>query len=47
MRAENFVPTHKVRNMVMEKVVLRIPECFFDPLSGSGAKAQIERGGAS
>ena len=47
MCAENFVPTHKVQNMVMEKVILRVPESFFDPLSGSGADARIERGGAS
>ena len=43
--ANNCVPTHKVQNMVMEKVILRVPESFFVPLSGSGAKAKIRRGG--
>ena len=45
MFAENFVPTHKVGNMVMEKVILGVPETVSDPLSGSGADTGIERGG--
>ena len=47
MSVKNCVPTHKVGNMVMEKVILGVPETVFDPLSGSGADARIERGGAS
>ena len=47
MCTENFVPTHKVGNMVMEKVILGVPETVFVPLSGSGAKAKISEGGAT
>ena len=47
MSAKNCVPTHKVQSMVMEKVILRVPESFFVPLSGSGAKAKIGEGGST
>ena len=47
MCAENFVPTHKVGNMVMEKVILGVPETVFDPLSGSRVDSVFKRGGAT
>ena len=47
MCTENFVPTHKVQNMVIEKVILGVPETVSDPLSGSGADSVFKRGGAS
>ena len=45
MSAENFVPTHKVGNMIMEKVILGVPETVFVPLSGSCNIDVFKRGG--